>query len=121
MAFHELLFACYCVCFHLSSYFGSLDKIPNFLAAFVFAGSHAALPEEVHWQSVFPNTPMPKALKDLLPPAGNKNPSIDWNKPNFNTDRNGNKFRVSLMPVRDRSVGIVTSLSLSTTSIATIL
>ncbi|GMI92346.1 hypothetical protein HRI_002903900 [Hibiscus trionum] len=34
-----------------------------------FAGSHGALSsEEVHWKSVFPNTPMPKALKNLLPP-----------------------------------------------------
>ncbi|XP_052884283.1 uncharacterized protein LOC108471521 isoform X6 [Gossypium arboreum] len=36
-----------------------------------FAGKHGTLPEEDHWISVFPNTPMPKALKDLLaPPAG---------------------------------------------------
>ncbi|KAK8629018.1 hypothetical protein V6N13_077877 [Hibiscus sabdariffa] len=26
--------------------------------------------EEVYWKSVFPNNPMPKALKDILPPPG---------------------------------------------------
>ncbi|XVF47286.1 hypothetical protein PTKIN_Ptkin03bG0097600 [Pterospermum kingtungense] len=47
-----------------------------------FAGNHhGAFPEEVHWKSIFPNTPMPKALKDLLPPPGNdQNPSVHWNK-----------------------------------------
>ncbi|KAK8550686.1 hypothetical protein V6N12_039382 [Hibiscus sabdariffa] len=36
-----------------------------------FGGRHghgALSSEEVHWNSVFPNTPMPKALKNLLPP-----------------------------------------------------
>ncbi|KAK8641244.1 hypothetical protein V6N13_010661 [Hibiscus sabdariffa] len=38
-----------------------------------FAGRHghgalSSEPEEVHWNSVFPNTPMPKALINLLPP-----------------------------------------------------
>ncbi|KAL1168321.1 hypothetical protein V6Z11_A05G075100 [Gossypium hirsutum] len=40
------------------------------LLSLAFAGKHGTLPEEDHWISVFPNTPMPKALKDLLaPPA----------------------------------------------------
>ena len=29
-------------------------------------GSHASLPSKVYWQSVLPNTPMPKALQDSL-------------------------------------------------------
>ncbi|OMP10971.1 hypothetical protein COLO4_04120 [Corchorus olitorius] len=33
------------------------------------AVSHAALPAELYWKSVFPNTPMPKALRSILPPA----------------------------------------------------
>ncbi|XWS71222.1 hypothetical protein CRYUN_Cryun03dG0120100 [Craigia yunnanensis] len=47
-----------------------------------FAESHTDLPEEVHWKSVFPNTPLPTALKDLLPHAGYEKPSIDWSKHN---------------------------------------
>ncbi|CAI0441280.1 unnamed protein product [Linum tenue] len=30
--------------------------------------SHAALPPELYWKSVLPNTPMPKAVSDLLEP-----------------------------------------------------
>ncbi|KAK8596121.1 hypothetical protein V6N12_064620 [Hibiscus sabdariffa] len=33
-------------------------------------GSHVAVPEEVYWKSVFPNNPMPKAMKNILPPPG---------------------------------------------------
>ncbi|XVF47288.1 hypothetical protein PTKIN_Ptkin03bG0097800 [Pterospermum kingtungense] len=36
-----------------------------------FAGSHATLTkEELHWISVFPHTPMPKFLQDILPRPG---------------------------------------------------
>ncbi|PIA65034.1 hypothetical protein AQUCO_00100486v1 [Aquilegia coerulea] len=31
--------------------------------------SHAALPSEVYWDKVLPNTPMPKAVRELLLPA----------------------------------------------------
>ncbi|KAK8679679.1 hypothetical protein V6N13_145120 [Hibiscus sabdariffa] len=31
------------------------------------AATHSAVPVEMHWMSVFPNTPMPKALRNLLP------------------------------------------------------
>lgn len=31
--------------------------------------SHAALPSEEYWNSVLPNTPMPKAVKHLLNPT----------------------------------------------------
>ncbi|XWS52562.1 hypothetical protein CRYUN_Cryun11dG0081600 [Craigia yunnanensis] len=45
--------------------------IPQYFWQLAFAGSHGGLPdEEVYWKSVFPNTPMPKAMKDLLPPPG---------------------------------------------------
>ncbi|KAK7853237.1 burp domain-containing protein 3 [Quercus suber] len=31
--------------------------------------SHAAVPPEKYWNSMLPNTPMPKALSDLLQPG----------------------------------------------------
>ncbi|KAL3498370.1 hypothetical protein ACH5RR_041102 [Cinchona calisaya] len=34
--------------------------------ALVFVTSHAALPSELYWKSVLPNSPMPRAVKDLL-------------------------------------------------------
>ncbi|XP_073134793.1 BURP domain protein RD22-like [Henckelia pumila] len=40
------------------------------LLSVTLIGSHAALPSEVYWNSVLPNSPMPKAIKDLLYPAG---------------------------------------------------
>ena len=33
-------------------------------------GSHASLPSKVYWQSVLPNTPMPKAVQDSLSSDG---------------------------------------------------
>ncbi|XVF19331.1 hypothetical protein REPUB_Repub11eG0101300 [Reevesia pubescens] len=42
------------------------------------AVSHAALPAEMYWKSVFPNTPMPKALRNLS--LGNKNMLSDMAK-----------------------------------------
>ncbi|XVF19332.1 hypothetical protein REPUB_Repub11eG0101400 [Reevesia pubescens] len=52
-----------------------MDKfhfLPIFALLFnlAFAGSHAALPMENYWKSVFPNTPMPMSLQSLLKPAG---------------------------------------------------
>ncbi|OMO54420.1 hypothetical protein COLO4_36495 [Corchorus olitorius] len=46
----------------------------------LFAGNHGALyDEEGYWNSVFPNTPMPKALKDLLSPADSEEvPFTKW-------------------------------------------
>ncbi|KAG8658169.1 BURP domain protein RD22 [Manihot esculenta] len=43
--------------------------------AIVLKGSHASVPAELYWQSMLPNTPFPKALKDFLHPAdiGKKN------------------------------------------------
>ncbi|KAB2080539.1 hypothetical protein ERO13_A05G070700v2 [Gossypium hirsutum] len=47
--------------------------VPIFAMALVLAVGatrHVALPAEMYWTSVFPNTPMPKALQNLLiPPA----------------------------------------------------
>lgn len=31
--------------------------------------THAALPPQIYWYSVLPNTPMPKAITDLLQPG----------------------------------------------------
>ncbi|CAN0907003.1 BURP domain protein RD22 [Linum grandiflorum] len=33
-----------------------------------FAATHAAVPPQLYWKSVLPNTPMPKAVTDLLQP-----------------------------------------------------
>ncbi|KAL1098028.1 hypothetical protein V6Z11_D05G073900 [Gossypium hirsutum] len=52
-----------------------------------FAGKHGTLPEEDHWISVFPNTPMPKALKDILPP-----PAGDSSKESKDKDAPINPF-----------------------------
>ncbi|GLT82132.1 hypothetical protein SLE2022_005420 [Rubroshorea leprosula] len=38
----------------------------------VVGSCHASMPAELYWKSVFPNTPMPKSLQDLLGPV-NKN------------------------------------------------
>ncbi|RVX17694.1 BURP domain protein RD22 [Vitis vinifera] len=38
------------------------------LISLVVAAGHAALPTEVYWNSVLPNTPMPKAIRDILRP-----------------------------------------------------
>ncbi|XP_011081829.1 BURP domain protein RD22 [Sesamum indicum] len=35
----------------------------------VIVATHAALPSEDYWKSVLPNSPMPKAVKDVLHPA----------------------------------------------------
>ncbi|XVE63923.1 hypothetical protein DITRI_Ditri07aG0059800 [Diplodiscus trichospermus] len=48
--------------------------LPVFATAIIlcFAVSHGALPAEMYWRSVLPNTPMPRTLRNLLlPPAGN--------------------------------------------------
>ncbi|XP_043810481.1 BURP domain protein RD22 isoform X1 [Manihot esculenta] len=37
--------------------------------ATVLKGSHASVPPELYWQSMLPNTPFPKTLKDFLHPA----------------------------------------------------
>ncbi|NP_001268112.1 RD22-like protein precursor [Vitis vinifera] len=38
------------------------------LISLVVAAGHAALPTKVYWNSVLPNTPMPKAIRDILRP-----------------------------------------------------
>ncbi|XAR69315.1 hypothetical protein NMG60_11000855 [Bertholletia excelsa] len=45
----------------------------------VLVASHAALSPEAYWKSVLPNTPMPKAVKDLLRPEymEDKSTSVD--------------------------------------------
>ncbi|XP_050218999.1 BURP domain-containing protein 5-like [Mercurialis annua] len=41
------------------------------LCLLFFNKSNGALPEEVYWKSKLPNTPLPKALQELLQPPGN--------------------------------------------------
>ncbi|TYI12822.1 hypothetical protein ES332_A08G015400v1 [Gossypium tomentosum] len=42
----------------------------------VFLSSQGIVLEEAYWKSVFPNNPMPKALRDILPPSDSINGSI---------------------------------------------
>ncbi|KAL3586954.1 hypothetical protein D5086_013821 [Populus alba] len=57
---------------------------------FVFAlvASHAALPPELYWNSVLPNTPMPKSVRDLLHPdlVEDKSTSVAVGKGGVNVD-----------------------------------
>ncbi|GLT50709.1 hypothetical protein SLA2020_241760 [Shorea laevis] len=39
----------------------------------VVGSRHASMPAELYWKSVFPNTPMPKSLQDLLRPVNKNN------------------------------------------------
>ncbi|KAB1204421.1 Dehydration-responsive protein RD22 [Morella rubra] len=50
--------------------------------------SHAALPPEEYWKSVLPNTPMPKAISDLLQPdlLDEKNTAVNVGKGGVNVD-----------------------------------
>ncbi|KAK8582137.1 hypothetical protein V6N12_072332 [Hibiscus sabdariffa] len=42
-------------------------RIVAMMLAVAIAATHSAVPVEMHWMSVFPNTPMPEALRNLLP------------------------------------------------------
>ncbi|XP_044464593.1 BURP domain-containing protein 3-like [Mangifera indica] len=50
--------------------------------------SHAALSPDLYWKSVLPNTPMPKAVRDLLNPDSleEKSTSVDVGKGGVNVD-----------------------------------
>lgn len=41
----------------------------NFLWQLALVTSHAALSSEEYWNSILPNTPMPRIVKDLLQPG----------------------------------------------------
>ncbi|KAK9287545.1 hypothetical protein L1049_015966 [Liquidambar formosana] len=65
----------------------------HFLPIFAFlflagVASHAALPAELYWNSVLPNTPMPKAVRDLLQPdmLEEKSTSVGVGKGGVNVD-----------------------------------
>ncbi|CAK7353374.1 unnamed protein product [Dovyalis caffra] len=64
--------------------------LPHILAflAFALVVSHAALPPEVYWNSVLPNTPMPKSVRDLLHPdlMEDKSTSVAVGKGGVNVD-----------------------------------
>ncbi|KAJ0030517.1 hypothetical protein Pint_12784 [Pistacia integerrima] len=65
----------------------SFLPILAFLAVALVA-SHAALAPELYWKSVLPNTPMPKAVRDLLHPdlLEEKGTSVDVGKGGVNVD-----------------------------------
>ncbi|NP_001267970.1 rd22-c protein precursor [Vitis vinifera] len=50
--------------------------------------SHAVLPSEVYWNSMLPNTPMPKSIRDVLRPdlVEDKSSSVDVGKGGVNVD-----------------------------------
>ncbi|KAK9272996.1 hypothetical protein L1049_017803 [Liquidambar formosana] len=58
---------------HLLPIFAFLCVSFNFYAFEYVAVSHASLPSEVYWQKVLPNTPMPKTIRDRLPPTATIN------------------------------------------------
>ncbi|KAF9681149.1 hypothetical protein SADUNF_Sadunf06G0195500 [Salix dunnii] len=64
--------------------------LPHILAflAFALVVSHAALPPELYWNSVLPNTPMPKSVRDLLHPdlVEDKSTSVAVGKGGVNVD-----------------------------------
>ncbi|KAJ6743594.1 BURP DOMAIN-CONTAINING PROTEIN-RELATED [Salix viminalis] len=64
--------------------------LPHTLAflAFALVVSHAALPPELYWKSVLPNTPMPKSVRDLLHPdlVEDKSTSVAVGKGGVNVD-----------------------------------
>ncbi|KAA3471670.1 dehydration-responsive protein RD22-like [Gossypium australe] len=70
----------------------------------VFARSQGTLLEEIYWKSVFTNNPMPKALKDILPPSG---PTEDFNGPTNSrgTPINNDKY-VTDDTFEDSSIGV---------------
>ncbi|PNT33511.1 hypothetical protein POPTR_006G243600v4 [Populus trichocarpa] len=64
-----------------------LTRILAFLS-FALVASHAALPPELYWNSVLPNTPMPKSVRDLLHPdlVEDKSTSVAVGKGGVNVD-----------------------------------
>ncbi|KAK7858854.1 hypothetical protein CFP56_009495 [Quercus suber] len=53
--------------FQESSYVHDFNNF--FFSRVALVASHAAVPPEKYWNSMLPNTPMPKALSDLLQPG----------------------------------------------------
>ncbi|XP_039065060.1 BURP domain protein RD22-like [Hibiscus syriacus] len=75
----------------------------------------SALPPEDYWDSVFPRTPMPNALKQLLyqPEPGKKDHSIPWiqDSLNSNIDEGNSVFKVGaynyiIDPSKERSAKV---------------
>ncbi|KAL6524101.1 hypothetical protein OROMI_031196 [Orobanche minor] len=66
------------------------------LVALVLGGSHAGLPSEDYWKSVLPNTPMPKAVKKLLTPAGGTNVNVGHGSVGVHTGKPGRRTNVGV-------------------------
>ncbi|KAB2028040.1 hypothetical protein ES319_D05G072600v1 [Gossypium barbadense] len=80
--------------------------VPIFAMALVLAVGatrHVALPAEMYWTSVFPNTPMPKALQNLLilPAAAAGNSTQEFGDGNMATNKDVFFFESKLRPVAD--------------------
>ncbi|MBA0731134.1 hypothetical protein Golax_000051, partial [Gossypium laxum] len=57
----------------------------------IFLSSQGAVPEEAYWKSVFPNNPMPKALRDILPLSQSINGSIKGSNAGYQAGSYGNE------------------------------
>ncbi|KAI3468241.1 hypothetical protein Pfo_024904 [Paulownia fortunei] len=80
--------------------------------AIVVVGSHAGLPSEDYWKSVLPNSPMPKAVKDLLHPAPewleDKSTAVGVSKGGVNVNTGRGKPGGTTVNVGRGSVGVHT-------------
>ncbi|KAH7511669.1 hypothetical protein JRO89_XSUnG0180500 [Xanthoceras sorbifolium] len=72
--------------------------------------SHAALSPELYWNSVLPNTPMPKAVSDLLHPnlLEDKSTSVDVGKGGVHVDAGKGKPGGTAVNVGKGGVGVNT-------------
>ncbi|XP_059644355.1 BURP domain protein RD22-like [Cornus florida] len=79
------------------------------ILSLALVASHAALTPEAYWKSVLPNTPMPKAVVDLLHPEWNeeKSTSVDVGKGGVNVDAGkGNAGGGTNVDVGGKGVGV---------------
>nr|KJB55408.1 hypothetical protein B456_009G074700 [Gossypium raimondii] len=88
--------------------------VPIFAMALVLAVGatrHVALPAEMYWTSVFPNTPMPKALQNLLipPAAAAGNSKQEFGDGNMATNKDVFFFESKLRPGTKMNLKVLTS------------
>ncbi|CAK7353376.1 unnamed protein product [Dovyalis caffra] len=88
-------------------------RLPHVLAflALALVVSHAALPPEVYWNSVLPNTPMPKSIGDLLHPdlVEDKSTSVAVGKGGVNVNSGkGKPGKGTHVSVGGKGVGVNT-------------
>ncbi|XP_075508318.1 BURP domain protein RD22 [Primulina tabacum] len=91
--------------------FKKFYQILAFLSV-AWVASHAALPSEAYWNSMLPNSPMPKAVKDLLQPAEllveDKSTRVGVSKGGVNVNTGTSKKGGTSVNVGHGSVGVHT-------------